>query len=260
MLKFSQANAKTDALYGVLQLRQFLFDNRKVYSIDLPAGYTCPGAKICMSRAVPRQDDPSRFTIRDGPHCEFRCFSASQEVIYPPTRRLRKRNLDALRSIGKSGGGVNRYRDLILKSLPTNAGVIRYHVGGDFYCISYLRGAIAAAKQRPDVLFYAYTKSLHFLKGIVLPDNFRLTLSRGGKYDHHTEWLDIRQAVVVYSEEEAAQMGLPVDKDDSHAASPNKGNSKGGSFALLVHGVQPANTVAAAALSALRGKGSYARK
>jgi hypothetical protein len=154
--------------------------------------------------------------------------------------------------------GWEKCRDLILISLPANIGVLRFHVSGDFFKLAYLRGAIEVAKARPDVLFYAYTKSLHLIDqlykaGISLPANFIVTASEGGKYDHLINTLGLRTAVVVHSEDEAKEQGLPIDHDDSHAATP------GGSFALLIHGTQPKGSEASKALSALRGKGSYSR-
>jgi hypothetical protein len=146
-------------------------------------------------------------------------------------------------------------------SLPANCGIVRLHVSGDFFKLAYLQGVIALAAERPDVLFYSYTKSLNFLRRItdwvdpsngVVRDNFLLTVSEGGKFDSLIPQLGVRTARVVYSEAEAN--GLPIDHDDSHAA------TKGGSFALLLHGTQPAGSEASKALSALKGKGSYARK
>ena len=66
--------------------------------------------------------------------------------------------------------------------------------------------------------------------------------------------LYLREAVVVFSEEEAQELGLEIDTDDTHAA------SYGGDFALLIHGTQPKGTEAAQALKTLKGKGSYSRK
>jgi len=256
MLTFSPANAKTKALYQVMETASYLTNKRKVYSLDLPAGYSCPGAKECLSRAVPRQDDPSRFTIQDGKDCRFRCFSASQDVQYPDTRNMRQRNLEAL----KGAHGWRKCRDLILGNLPSNTGIIRYHVSGDFFKRAYLDGAIAAAKERPNILFYAYTKSLHFIRGShvwaplrsgMLAPNFMVTASRGGKYDELIDKLNMREAHVIFSEGEAGN--LPIDHNDSHAS------TRGGSFCLILHGTQPAKSKASIALVKLRGKGSYAK-
>jgi len=61
----------------------------------------------------------------------------------------------------------------------------------------------------------------------------------------------------VFSEAEANSLGLDIDHDDSHAANPAWRDN---SFALLVHGTQPAGSEAATALKELKGKGSYSRK
>jgi len=257
MLKFSPANAKTQWLRKSKGVAMYLGGSRKVYSLDLPAGHSCPGAKLCQSKAVPRTDDPSRFTIRDGRYCEFRCFSASQEVQHSATRNLRWFNFDMLRSMR----GKDKCRELMYASLPLDCGVLRYHVAGDFFKLAYFQAALDLAIMRPDVLFYAYTKSLRYLlelpkmvdsiNGVFLK-NFLLTASRGGKDDHLINLLHIREAEVVFSEKQAGR--LPIDHDDSHATTP------GGSFALLIHGTQPAGSDAGKALSTLKGKGSYARK
>lgn len=256
MLKFSTANAKTKSLYQVERVAPYLEGGRKVYSLDLSAGYSCPGARDCFSRVVVGDDDKAK--IQDGPACKFRCFSASQEVQYPSTRGLRAHNFECLRKMR----GWQQCRDLLAASLPPNIGVLRFHVSGDFFKLAYLQGALALANSRPDVLFYTYTKSLRFLTslpmwnpqlGIFNPQgNFLLTASRGGKWDHLIHDLNLREAKVVFSEDEVGD--LPIDHDDSHAA------TYGGSFALLLHGTQPKGSDATSALSALQGKGSYARK
>jgi len=239
MLKFSKANTKTKALYdaGVVP------GGTKVYSLDLPSGYTCPGAKDCLSKCV-------NGKIQDGPDCKFRCFSASQEVTYPAVHAARVHNLHTIQGCGNSRKAI---RERILKDIPRDAGVIRYHVAGDFYKMIYLLAAYDVARIRDDILFYGYTKSLHLLeKADLMEDpsigrvlhNFRLTASRGGKYDHLIDKMAIREAVVVFSEDDA--WPLDIDHDDSHAA------KEGGDFALLLHGVQPAKSEASKALYLIR--------
>jgi hypothetical protein len=133
-------------------------------------------------------------------------------------------------------------------------------VGGDFFKRSYLLAAVQIAAMRPDTLFYGYTKSLDHLRyvdmvdppnGVVRP-NFLITTSVGGKYDHLIPKLGVRTASVIFAECEARNM--PIDHDDSHAATP------GGSFALLLHGVQPAGSLPGKALKKLKGKGAYGKK
>ena len=52
MLKFSKANAKTQALANDAELAEYLQGNRKIYSLDLLSGWSCPHAKDCLSKAV----------------------------------------------------------------------------------------------------------------------------------------------------------------------------------------------------------------
>ena len=73
MLKYSAANAKTEALKQVDELKPFLDGKRKIYSLDLLSGYSCPFAKACLSKAVDGQNYGRH--IVDGPENEFRCFS-----------------------------------------------------------------------------------------------------------------------------------------------------------------------------------------
>jgi hypothetical protein len=252
MLKFSPANAKTKNLQSVPALSQYLTGKRKVYSLDLLSGWSCPAALDCLAKVY---IENGKRRLEDGPDTIFRCFSASQEVAYPNVYNLRKHNFDLLQSLK----GEFSICNMILQSMPENAGIIRYHVGGEFFNMEYLKAAVLAAEVRPDVLFYAYTKSLHLIQkircdnlraGIIRP-NFLITGSRGGKYDHLIPVLGIRTAKVINAENEAGH--LPIDHDDSHAA------TAGGNFALLLHGIQPKGSIASKALQLLKGKGSYAR-
>jgi hypothetical protein len=252
MLKFSNANAKTEALKQVPELSEYLKDKRKIYSLDLLSGYSCPYAKACLSKAVVQSD--GRRKIKDGKDNEFRCFSASQEVQYTNVFNSRKHNFDLLR--------YSENKDLLLMdSLPKDAGIVRIHVAGDFFNSEYLWAWWLTASENPNTLFYAYTKSLRYWVDVVnempILDNFVLTASYGGSTDHMIYEHNLRSTKVVFSEAEAERLGLEIDHDDSHAARPSLRNQD---FALLVHGTQPKGSEAAIALKALKGKGSYSRK
>ena len=91
-LKWSKANAKTERLNeSCWAIAKHLDGGRKVYSLDLLSGYSCPFAKACLSKAVVGDDGKRR--IKDGPHNEFRCFSASQEAQYTGVYNLRKHKI-----------------------------------------------------------------------------------------------------------------------------------------------------------------------
>ena len=254
MLKFSKANAKTQALANDAELAEYLTDKRKIYSLDLLSGYSCPYAEKCLSKAVVQ--DNGKRKIKDGKHTEFRCFSASQEVQYTNVYNSRKHNFDLLRKENHEG-----MVKLINDSLPENAGIVRIHVAGYFFSLPYMHAWYVVALMNPNTLFYAYTKSTSWWVGGInefpILHNLVLTASMGGTQDHVTENYGLRKAVVVFSEAEEAELGLEIDHDDSHAAKPSLRDQD---FALLIHGTQPAGSKAAQALKELKGKGSYSRK
>tara|TARA_R110002051_G_scaffold32786_7_gene74035 strand:- start:9447 stop:10244 length:798 start_codon:yes stop_codon:yes gene_type:complete len=256
MLKFSNANAKTEALKQVPELAEYLKDKRKIYSLDLLSGYSCPYAEKCLSKAT-FDISTGKRKIKDGLKTEFRCFSASQEVQYNNVYNLRKHNFDTLRQ-------SNNMDLMLMDSLPKDTGIVRIHVAGDFFSPEYMWAWWLTASENPDILFYAYTKSLRYWIDIPnempILDNFILTASYGGRDDYLIDELGLRSTKVVFSEAEAEMLGLEIDHDDSHAARPSMRDQD---FALLVHGTQPKGSEAAEALKLLKKnkvKHSYNRK
>jgi len=254
MLKYSNANAKTEALKEVEELKPFLADKRKIYSFDLLSGYSCPFANECLSKAV--ADENGKRTIQDGPKTKFRCFSASQEVQYNNVYNLRKHNYDSLRGLH-----LNDMTHELNQAMPKNLGICRIHVAGDFFNADYMFSWIAMAMMHQDRLFYAYTKSLKYwlkhMEWIEQLDNFILTASYGGRDDDLIFKHGLRHCNVIGSE---AETHLPIDHDDSHAARPSQRHD---SFSLLIHGTQPKGSEAAEALKLLKKnkvKHSYNRK
>mgnify|MGYP003624771500 FL=1 len=262
MIKFSKGNVKLQRLKSVPALAQYFTktgrSTKKVYSFDLLSGFSCPFADKCKSKVV--QIDGRRKVV-DGANTEFRCFSASQEATFTNVYNLRKGNFDAMRAI-KNRSGMFR---LLNDSLPKDAGIVRIHVAGDMFNLRYFEAWMLVAHANPNVLFYAYTKSLRYWVDWVerrrrISDNFVLTASRGGREDHLIDQHNLRESVVVYSEAEAAKLGYEIDHDDSHAADPTKRNQ---SFALLIHGIQPKGSKAAEAIKKLKKDGvefAYSKK
>jgi hypothetical protein len=242
-LRFQKGNSKLDKHTGIF---------------SLPAGHSCPGAKACMAKAVINEEGKRK--VVDGKGAEFRCFAATAEVQYEHVYNKRQANFELIRSHRTA----QQKADLLLASLEqAKLGKItkfRVHDSGDFFGYSYFEAWMKVAESMPEVTFYAYTKSLPFLvkgmKNNIIPDNFKFTASYGGKFDHMIEEYDLKNAKVVLSEEEAADQGLPIDHDDSHA-SDDKGN-----FALLIHGTQPKGSHAAKQYWKLlqAGKSGYSRK
>jgi len=231
LLRFGEPNAKLKKMLKKLSL--------KLKTFTLPAGWTCPGAKDCLSRA-----NRETGKIKDGPDTDFRCFAASAEATYPSLRKMVWHNLGLLKDALVDSVGV--CADLICESLPKKFDIMRVHVGGDYFSEKYLQAWIEVAKRNPEKIFYSYSKSLPFFARFALPDNLVLTASRGGKYDDMIELHGWKEALVVYSEQEAIDKGLEIDHDDTHAAFGKE------NFALLIHGTQPAGSMASKALQLIK--------
>ena len=252
MLKFSAANTKLKKLYklATTTLKRWLGQKigrstAKVYSFDILSGVDCPFAFNCKSQAEEQADGSRR--IKDGPHTKFRCFSASQEVLFTNTYKSRKRNHDAIHALETS----DDMADGLCAALPKDARIIRIHVSGDMFSHKYFMAWIKVAERNPTMLFYAYTKSLTYWvrSRDRVPANLVLTASYGGRDDHLIAEHGLRSAKVVFSQQEADDLGLEVDHDDNHACDPAKAHQ---SFALLIHGVQPKGSKAAEALKILK--------
>jgi len=229
-LKFSQGNSKL---------------GKHIHTISLLSGWSCPYAKDCLSKAHVDKDTGKKHLV-DGKDTKFRCFSASQEVLYKNTYLQREHNFNLVKKLKKDA-----IVTIIKDSMPKNATTIRIHVGGDFFNQEYFDAWLQVAKDMPDVLFYAYTKALVlWVKRIdEIPTNFKLNASKGGKNDDLIEKHNLKQAIVVYSEKQAEDLGLEIDHDDTHAYKDDK------SFALLVHGSQPKGSEASEALQKLKKEG-----
>jgi hypothetical protein len=226
LLKFGKGNAKL---------------GKKVVTFSLPAGHSCPFALDCLSKS-----DKETGKITDGKQTIFRCFAASSEAVYKNVRISRWHNFELL----KTAKNTENITNLILQSLPKKCDIVRIHVSGDFFNMSYLQAWVNVAKLLPNTLFYAYTKSLVYLIGLELPENLSITASKGGKLDKLISENNMKFAEVVYSEQEAKDKNLLIDHDDSHAMYAKN------SFALLIHGTQPKNSKGSKAIKEMKLKGT----
>jgi hypothetical protein len=225
-LRFSNDNKKLDKINDWYVPR--FGRMARVYSLSLPSGWTCPFAKDCLSKA-----DRETGRITDGIEAHFRCFAASMESHNPAYRKKVWDNLTLIRKMG--------YEELVetihasIEELPRSTNLMRQHVGGEFFNERYFRASMKVASMFPDILFYAYTKSLPYWidNADLVPDNYSLIASRGGRYDELIDIHGLKCAEVVFTEEEAAEKGLEIDYKEELAIIGKE------SFALLAHGVQP---------------------
>lgn len=220
---------------------------KKMYTFSLISGYSCPFANECFSKV-----NIETGKLTDGPNTLYRCFSASQEALYPNLRKHRSNNFDILRKFKTTAEMVKAINEALPPIKKDGSGtIVRLHVAGDFFNQKYFDAWIEVAKLNPTRLFYAYTKSLQYWVNRIgqIPNNLKLTASKGGKLDHLIEIFNLKYVEVVFSKQEAIDKNLEIDHDDSHAYDFDL------PFALLIHGTQPKGSKAAKAKELLKKQG-----
>ena len=169
-----------------------------VYEWNLPTGHTCPFADECLVK-VDRHT--GKFENKSN---AYRCYAASAER-FPSARNSRWNNFDLVKSGQKP-------------LLPKDAKAIRIHASGDFFNQSYFDLWIDIANENPDVEFWAYTKSLKYWvqRLEVIPSNFELTESYGGRNDELISQHDLK-FVKIYKSKKDVHDGIPIDTNDDCA-------------------------------------------
>ena len=197
-LNFSIGNSKLKKtskrikaiLEGKGDLNGFVPRGYRVVSFNTPAGgykykgveyLTCPFAGRCLPIYYARSG-PYRWDSAKIPRI------ANHQILMNVERHGRKQDRWTFNSISE---GLEAVVSLLLDSidnLPKSVGVIRIHDSGDFFSYWYMQAWFMVAAARPDILFYAYTKSINLLKvarkNLSQPENLRITQSFGGKQDH----------------------------------------------------------------------------
>ena len=216
MLKLSRNNSKIKETGKMLNLRP-----KEIISLDLPAGYTCPKADICLAKA-----DQETGKITKGKNCKFKCYATKAEAHYPNVRRARWHNLNLIRR-AKS---CQQVKTLLDQSIPDFTKAIRVHSSGDFFNKRYFMGWVLFALARPNVILFGYTKILDYVL-FDRPDNFSLVYSLGGKDDSRASMFEVPKCQVAASPEQALYpIACQDNKMDDYIRIINKE-----SFTILVH-------------------------
>lgn len=249
VLGFSNGNAKLEWPY-----------------FSLPAGYTCPFATVCKNFPAKWEGPakggkfkrPSSWdkNVNPGPETKFMCYAARAQGQYPSANIRVFKNLNLLKKY-KTVEGMS---DLIIRSINyhglENSDIFRIHEAGDFFSQNYFDAWLDVARKMPNTLFYAYTVSLPYWiarKGQI-PRNFKLIASMDEKNEEEILKHKLRYSRVVSSVEEAKELGLAIDVDDSIAWGSDD------NFALLIHGPQPKGSEAAQALKRNKEMGMYGKE
>ena len=222
LLKFSVSNSKMNKLAKFKGLK-----SRQVVSFDLPAGYTCPMASLCLSKA-----DRVTGKITDGRDAQFRCYASSLEAVFKSARLLHWHNFELLRK-------SDDIASLIEASLPRDIKIVRIHSSGDFFNKKYFQAWVSVAVNHPEISFFGYTKILDYVSA-ELPKNFGLVYSMGGKLDHKVT--NEPRSYVVQTSQDAEKMGLVVSCQENPVDDFDYVMSRQ-SFALVLHGTQPRKDV-----------------
>lgn len=127
--------------------------------------------------------------------------------------------------------------DSWLKKRSVKTLMVRIHDAGDFYSMEYtLRWfkVMSHFKDNQQVKFYAYTKQVGMFQSIVIPGNFRLIFSYGGKQDALIDVNAQFHSKVFESLEELTQAGYVDGTNDDMIAA--LGQSK--KIGLVYHGAK----------------------
>lgn len=173
-----------------------------IYSYNLPAGKTCPGAGDC-----------AKF-----------CYAKKGFYVMPSVKNRYELNFEATKDLP----AFEEEMGLSIEALIRTAGkkgmipAVRIHTSGDFYSAEYFKAWVKIAEKFSGVVFYAYTKSpfvrVMIKRGTVkIPNNFVLINSFGSTTDSKID-LNTRHARIFASKAELLAAGYDDTSDDDTIA------------------------------------------
>jgi hypothetical protein len=216
--------------------------------LSLPAGHACPGAKDCLAR-VPRHGGP----VVLGSDSSFICYAASAERYRPTVRALRWANFDAL-ALQDARSCLQILVTSFYRQHRSYTERVRFFESGDAFSAALAEAIVCFSLVVQPMIVYLYSKNLPvWLRWLQdTPPNLRITASWGGRFDHLIGEHFDRSARVVQNAQEATDLSLPVDFDDSLAYGDTPLH-----FAHLVHGWQPKGSAMAEAINERRRRGEF---
>ena len=236
------------------ELFKFGVNNTKLkntITFSKSSGLTCPGANKC--KAYAHMNNQGKRSVKRFKDTEFTCYSATLEALYPSLYNLTRHNTSLLNEYIKKddfNGLVECFNVSLNSKRSKNINLVRWNQSGDIYSRFELEALKEVCELNKDLIFYFYTKNLIlFPTNRSIPNNMKITASYGGKYDYLIDRGYFKRfSKVVFSENEAKLLNLPIDIDDTHAYEDKGANG----FALLLHGTQEKNTKASKALKEIK--------
>ena len=166
--------------------------------MGMPARITCPCALYCL-------DTCYAYALEK--------FRTNNGVKYAKNYELSK--LDEFVDMVNAEIAKKHYADKY----------IRLHVDGDFYSAEYFAKWVKIALANPDIIFYAYTKSVKIVKDYEaefgLPKNMSISYSYGGKEDYLIN-PETDKHVIVIDEDAPAPAGYVEGNHDDLAVVYNQ--------------------------------------
>ena len=131
-----------------------------------------------LTFGLPAYRSQSGFTVCPGAKdCIAGCYARQGFYMMSPSRKLQEARL-------KLTQDPNFSIIIIAELQRRQPKYVRIHDAGDFYSVGYLWQWVTIACAFPDIFFFTYSKMVPIVKAAKgLPDNLKIVLSEGGKWD-----------------------------------------------------------------------------
>jgi hypothetical protein len=160
-------------------------------------------------------------TCKSAGACAKFCFAQMGTYQFTNSMIAHHRNLDFV--LNDPWG----FKDQVVAEIAKKRKVptIRIHDAGDFFNKGYRDLWFQIAKEAPEAKFYIYTKEVKMFKDAqkekLVPANFHIVYSLGGKQDSLVDVTTDRHSKVFATEEECLAEGYIISSnDDANAADP----------------------------------------
>lgn len=190
-------------------------DNVAVYNFGIPAFRSITGLMTCPKAGV----------------CASGCYAKSGAYLWKTVKNAYEKRLELTQLDTFTELMSTEIQKLTKKS--TKKVYIRIHDSGDFYNDTYLSKWLNVMSRFPNIQFYAYTKMVDLFKGRMIPKNFQVIYSLGGKLDTTINQATDRHSKVFQSELDLINAGyVNASKNDLLAIGENK------KIGLVYHGAK----------------------
>jgi hypothetical protein len=209
----------------VLVATDLLSQNSKMKQSSIPGTYNF-GIPAWRAAAGKAGDQKGPFTCPGAGACAKGCFAQDGMFKTPGVQNAYEWRYEQTKD-------PKKFVELLeaeIKAHP-NMQALRVHDSGDFYSKEYLNTWLEIAASHPKIHFYAYTKSLPWVKEAQkegkVPANFTINFSYGGKYDHLIDPEVDRHAKVFKNKEDLEAAGYTDASLDDAVAAKGKANKIG---------------------------------